>query len=126
MHKQSMIAGQQPMAFVPKEGPLFAFAGLCENWRDRAAGDSAESIRTCAIVTGEPNEVAATIHDRMPVILPVSAWAADGPRPRHSPARSTSPPPPGCETAPEHWARRCARRTALWMQWAALERIVAD
>jgi UDP:flavonoid glycosyltransferase YjiC (YdhE family) len=28
-----------------------------------------------------------------------------------------SPPPPGCETAPECWARRCARRMVLSMQW---------
>ena len=44
-------------------------------------------------------------------------WTADGPRPRRSSPLSTSQPPPGCETARERWARRCARRTALRMRW---------
>ncbi len=62
-----------PYAIVPREGPLFAFAGLWENWRDRATAE-APWIRTCTIVTGEPNALVAPIHDRMPVILPESAW----------------------------------------------------
>jgi len=48
---------------------------LWENWRDKAAADGAEWIRTCAIITGEPNELVSPIHDRMPVILPQEAWA---------------------------------------------------
>ena len=64
-----------PYAIVPTDAPLFAFAGLWENWRDRQAGDDAEWIRTCTIVTGEPNELVAPIHNRMPVILPQEAWA---------------------------------------------------
>jgi SOS response associated peptidase (SRAP) len=54
--------------------PLFAFAGLWENWRERQAG--AEWTRTCAIITGPPNEVMAELHDRMPAILPAEAWPA--------------------------------------------------
>jgi putative SOS response-associated peptidase YedK len=67
--------GKVPYAIVPAEEPLFAFAGLWENWRDKSAGEGSEWIRTCAIITGEPNEVAAQIHDRMPVILPEETWA---------------------------------------------------
>jgi putative SOS response-associated peptidase YedK len=63
-----------PYAIVPRDEPVFAFAGLWENWRDRNA-EGAEWIRTCTIVTGPPNESVAPIHDRMPVILPPSAWA---------------------------------------------------
>ena len=63
-----------PYAIVPKDEPLFAFAGLWENWRDRAAGESAEWVRTCTIITGEPNELVRPIHDHMPVILPPEAW----------------------------------------------------
>jgi putative SOS response-associated peptidase YedK len=66
---------KQAYAIVPNDAPLFAFAGLWENWRDRAAGEGAEWIRTCAIVTGEPNELIAPIHNRMPVILPHEAWS---------------------------------------------------
>lgn len=69
-------AAKQPYAIVPEGEPLFAFAGLWENWRDRAAGDGAEWVRTCSIITGEPNELVAPIHDRMPVILPQEAWSA--------------------------------------------------
>jgi putative SOS response-associated peptidase YedK len=65
---------KQPFAIVPEGDPLFAFAGLWENWRDRAAGESAEWIRTCTIITGEPNELVAPIHNRMPVILRREAW----------------------------------------------------
>ena len=67
---------KQAYAIVPNDAPLFAFAGLWENWRDRAAGKGAEWIRTCAIVTGEPNELIAPIHNRMPVTLPKEAWSA--------------------------------------------------
>ena len=68
---------KQPYAIVPEGDPLFAFAGLWENWRDRAAveGERAEWIRTCAIITGEPNELVAPIHNRMPVMLPRGAWS---------------------------------------------------
>lgn len=65
-----------PYAIVPTAAPLFAFAGLWASWRDKAAGESAEWIRSCAIVTGAPNALLEPIHDRMPVILPEEAWAA--------------------------------------------------
>ena len=64
-----------PYAIVPEGAPLFAFAGLWENWRDPAAGSDAPWLRSCTIVTGEPNELLAPIHQRMPVILPEEAWA---------------------------------------------------
>jgi len=72
-----------PYAIVPTDAPLFAFAGLWENWRDpstRAQGEAAQGadapwVRSCTIVTGEPNETLAPIHQRMPVILPEEAWA---------------------------------------------------
>jgi putative SOS response-associated peptidase YedK len=67
-------ATKTPYAILPEGEPLFAFAGLWENWRDQSAGEG-EWIRTCAIVTGKPNQLVAPIHDRMPVILPCEAWA---------------------------------------------------
>lgn len=52
-------------------GP-FAFAGLYDTWRS-AEG---EPITSCAIITTTPNALMKSIHDRMPVILPPSAYAA--------------------------------------------------
>ena len=37
--------------------------------------DAAEQLRSCTIITTSANETMAPIHDRMPVILPASAWA---------------------------------------------------
>lgn len=62
---------KQPMWIHPREGTMFAFAGL---WA-RAKTDAGE-VHSFAIVTGPPNELVAPIHDRMPVILDRSAWDA--------------------------------------------------
>jgi hypothetical protein len=56
-----------PFAIAMKDGRPFTFAGLWENWKDPESG---EWLRTCTIITGEPNELVAQIHPRMPVILP--------------------------------------------------------
>src|SRR5215475_5518058 len=56
-----------------KDGRPFTFAGLWENWKDPESG---EWLRTCTIITGEPNELVAQIHPRMPVILPEKHHAA--------------------------------------------------
>src|SRR5580693_5356757 len=56
-----------------KDGRPFTFAGLWENWKDPGSG---EWLRTCTIITGEPNELVAQIHPRMPVILPEEHYAA--------------------------------------------------
>ena len=57
-------------------GEPFAFAGLWESWQD-PAGDM---VRSCTIITTEPNELLRPIHNRMPVILPKeleSSWLDD-------------------------------------------------
>ncbi len=52
-----------------------AFAGLWEIWKDpQAEGDDEGWLRSCAIVTTDANDLLEPIHDRMPVILPESAW----------------------------------------------------
>jgi len=50
----------------------FVFASLWEGWKDPATN---EWLRTCSIITGEPNELVARIHTRMPVILREEAHA---------------------------------------------------
>ncbi|MGO9306909.1 MAG: SOS response-associated peptidase family protein [Candidatus Korobacteraceae bacterium] len=56
---------KQPYCFEVNEGELFAFAGLWDGWKDA----SGKWLKTCSILTTIPNAVAATVHDRMPVIL---------------------------------------------------------
>jgi putative SOS response-associated peptidase YedK len=67
---------KQPMYIHRADGEPIAFAGLWELWRPPEHKDDDEMIvRSCTIITGEPNEKLRPIHDRMPVMLPPSAWA---------------------------------------------------
>lgn len=54
-----------PMYIHLKDHALFAFAGLWETWQEPGGGE----VRTCAIITTEPNELVAPLHHRMAVIL---------------------------------------------------------
>lgn len=60
-----------PMYIQLADGAPFAFAGLWETW---TAHDQAP-IHSCTLITTTPNTLMATIHDRMPVILPPEAYA---------------------------------------------------
>ena len=67
---------KKPIRVVMKSGELFAFASLWDSWRN-LEGDP---IRSCTIITTEPNELLLLIHNRMPVILPEeleSFWLDD-------------------------------------------------
>jgi putative SOS response-associated peptidase YedK len=50
-----------------KDGSGFVFAGLWEGWQNP---ETKQWLRTCTIITGQPNALVAEIHSRMPVILP--------------------------------------------------------
>ena len=41
-------------------------AGLWDEWRDRASG---ETLKSCTMIITEPNKFVAEVHDRMPVLL---------------------------------------------------------
>jgi putative SOS response-associated peptidase YedK len=62
------------MLFTIQESPVFAFAALWEpGHRDHPTG--------AVILTMQPNELVATVHDRMPVILrksEIEAWLSGG------------------------------------------------
>ena len=66
---------KQPFFIRRRDGKPMALAGLWEVWKPRDDAD-ADWLRSATIITGEPNELVARIHDRMPVILPEDAWDA--------------------------------------------------
>ena len=73
---------KQPYAIAMKDGSPFAVAAIWEKWRNRETGDE---VKTFAVVTCPANELMATIHDRMPVIIAEadwSRWLSDEPDPR--------------------------------------------
>jgi putative SOS response-associated peptidase YedK len=74
---------KQPYFIHRRDGEPLAFAGLWEVWKvpERVPDDAVVSVggddgwlRSCVIITTTANELMAPIHNRMPVILPESAW----------------------------------------------------
>jgi putative SOS response-associated peptidase YedK len=56
-----------PFAIAMKEGRVHLCSGSRESWKDPESG---EWLRTCTIITGEPNESSHRSIPVMPVILP--------------------------------------------------------
>jgi putative SOS response-associated peptidase YedK len=71
-------ATKQPYYITPADDDVAALAGLYEFWRDpsRAADDPRRWLVSTTIVTMPASEDLASIHDRMPLVLPRSAWDA--------------------------------------------------
>lgn len=65
-------APRQPYHFTLVDGATMAFASLWEPWRN----PEGELLRTCTILTTEPNDLVRPFHDRMPAILPPAGFAA--------------------------------------------------
>ena len=53
--------GKKPFCMRMKDEGTFTLAGLWDVWQ--------EKVKTCSIITTEPNRLMKSIHDRMPVIL---------------------------------------------------------
>jgi putative SOS response-associated peptidase YedK len=68
---QRIGARRQPFTIGRADGRPLALAGLWSGWRDPARD---EVVRTFTIVTTRPNDQMSALHDRMPVVLPESAW----------------------------------------------------
>ncbi|MGG4104473.1 SOS response-associated peptidase [Paenibacillus lautus] len=57
--------GKQPFRISLKNGEIFSMAGLYDTW----ITPSGDKLSTCTVITTEPNQLMASIHNRMPVIL---------------------------------------------------------
>jgi len=68
---QKRTRGKLPHYIYRADAAPLALAGLWASWRDPA---TEERVVSCTIVTTEPNERLADIHDRMPVVLPADIW----------------------------------------------------
>ena len=62
--------GKLPHFIHRADGAPLALAGLWASWKD----DAGERLTTCTIITTTPNELLASIHDRMPVVLGPDDW----------------------------------------------------
>jgi putative SOS response-associated peptidase YedK len=58
---------KQPYRILLKDQLIFSMAGLWESWTN----SDGEEIKSCTIITTDPNELMLDIHDRMPMILSV-------------------------------------------------------
>jgi putative SOS response-associated peptidase YedK len=63
-------ADKQPFAVALGNRGLMTFAGLCDSWR----APDGTVVKSFTVITTRPNALVATIHDRMPVILPSDCW----------------------------------------------------
>lgn len=87
---------KQAYYLTPQDGSVMAFAGLWEYWRPRGAESDADTadqaVVSMTIITAPSVGPLTKIHDRMPLVLPASEWAAwlD---PRVDPAPMLEPPP---------------------------------
>ncbi|MFI5262222.1 MAG: SOS response-associated peptidase [Candidatus Limnocylindrales bacterium] len=62
---------RQPYLIHHPDGSPLAFAGLWSAWKDEA---NEAWLHSCTIITTAANEAMALLHDRMPVVLPPTAW----------------------------------------------------
>jgi putative SOS response-associated peptidase YedK len=69
--RKNPSGSKTPIYIQLSTGQPFAFAGLWELWN---APDGSQVYST-TIITTEPNELMAPIHNRMPVILPPDGYA---------------------------------------------------
>ncbi len=70
---QKTKSGKIPHRICQETEKPFAFAGLWEQWHDKTNNTTLESF---TIITTEANEAVEPLHERMPVILPESAYVA--------------------------------------------------
>ncbi|HKY14288.1 MAG TPA: SOS response-associated peptidase [Microthrixaceae bacterium] len=76
-YEWKVVEGQkkkQPYFIHHPDGEPFALGGLWAEWRGKDRNGEEITLRSTTIITGEPNEKMAELHDRMPLILPPDQW----------------------------------------------------
>jgi len=63
---QNIARTKRPWYVLPKDAALFGLAGFVMLWQGK---------RSVTLITTQPNALMATIHDRMPVIVPPAQYA---------------------------------------------------
>jgi putative SOS response-associated peptidase YedK len=63
---------RQPYYITAADGAPLALAGLRATWHDPSG--KVPPLRSCTIATTTPNDLMASIHNRMPVVLAPEAW----------------------------------------------------
>jgi len=91
---------KQPFFVTRRDGVVLAMAGLYEFWRDsaRPVDDPAAWLVTCTILTTAAEPALASLHDRMPVVLPrerYDAWLDPGRTDVEAVRALLEPVPPG-------------------------------
>jgi len=73
-HQQGGDRPKQPYWIrLRSREPMF-FAGLWERWEGEVDGEP-KAIESFCIIVGEPNDLLASIHNRMPVVVDPADWA---------------------------------------------------
>jgi putative SOS response-associated peptidase YedK len=69
---------KQPFFIHRSDGSLLVMAGIYEIWRDPSKDreDDSAWLRTCSVITTEATDAVGHLHDRMPMVVPRSAWDA--------------------------------------------------
>jgi putative SOS response-associated peptidase YedK len=68
---RSRRGAKQPWYLRPVDAPLFGLAGITASWHGPQG-----VMRSVSLITTAPNELTATIHDRMPLIVAPEDYAA--------------------------------------------------
>jgi putative SOS response-associated peptidase YedK len=59
------VGQREPRYFRRRDQALFAFPGLWDEWKD----SQNQPLRSCTLITVEPNSLVQSIHNRMPAML---------------------------------------------------------
>jgi putative SOS response-associated peptidase YedK len=68
---QKRPKGKLPHYIYAADHTPLALAGLWSSWKDP---ETEERVRTCTILTGDPDDLVRPIHNRMPVALTPDSW----------------------------------------------------